>query len=318
MSDIGNFPSRPYRGDDDRAAVLDLVARANVDQTRTPYWNTGDVLWQMYRGPSFDPTANIRLWHTEGGALVGFAWREGPGAAVLQRHPDQYGNAAFEDVMLAWMLDNWAEPGADGTARSLTTYAIDNDDEQIAQLERHGFAVTGEHLYSRMERDLSIPIPDRAPPSGAVVRPIDPDSELEERVALHREVWANSAMTPDSYRRMRAVPGYSPDLDIVAVLPDGAFAAYCICWLDPASGSGEFEPVGTRAAYRRQGLGKAVVEEGLRRLRSRGARTAIVYCSGMNPAAQALYESAGFAVTDRERAYTKVWRETAMLCNRAT
>ena len=57
MNNTVNFPSRPYRGDEDRAAVLDLVARANVDQTRTPYWHTGDVLWQMYRSPAFDPAA---------------------------------------------------------------------------------------------------------------------------------------------------------------------------------------------------------------------------------------------------------------------
>jgi mycothiol synthase len=301
------FPSRSYRGDDDLAAMLDLVARANVDQTRTPYWHTGDVLWQMYRGPSFDPTTNIRLWHTDDGALVGFAWREAPGAAILQCHPDQYRNPGLEALMLAWIIDNWSVPGGSGTPRSLTTYALDSDDEQIAWLGQHGFAVTGEHLYFRMERDLTAPIPDGAPPSGAVVRPIDPERELEERVALHREVWTNSAVTPDSYQRMRAVPGYSPDLDIVAVLPGGAFASYCICWFDAVSGCGEFEPVGTRAAYRRQGLGKAVVEEGLRRLRSRGARSALVYCSGMNPAAQLLYQSAGFAITDRERAYTKTW-----------
>ena len=307
MRDTDNFPSRPYRGDDDRTAILDLVARANVDRTRTPYWHTGDVLWQMYRGSSFDPAANFHLWHTEDGALVGFAWREEPGTAIMQLHPDQYENQPLEEAMLAWSIDHWAEPGDDAAARSLTTYALDKDDEGIARLVRHGFAVTGEHLYSRMERDLSIPIPDSAPPSGAVIRPIDPESEIEERVALHREVWANSAVTPDSYRRMRAVPGYSPDLDIVAVLPDGAFAAYCICWLDPVSGSGEFEPVGTRAAYRQQGLGKAVIEEGLRRLRSRGMTRALVYCSGRNPAAQALYESARFHIADRERAYTRTW-----------
>lgn len=304
---MDDFPSRPYRDDDDLAALLDLVAHANVDQTRTPYWNTGDVLWQMYRGPSFDPAANIRLWHTDDGALTGFAWREAPGAAVVQRHPDQYRNPDLEALMLSWMIDNWAEAGANGKTHSLTTYALDDDHEQITRLEAHGFAVTGERLMCRMERDLSVPIPDTPPPRGAVIRPINPESELEERVALHREVWANSTATPDSYRRMRAVPGYAADLDIVAILPDGALASYCICWFDPVSSSGEFEPVGTRAAYRRQGLGKAVVEEGLRRLRSRGARTALVYCSGMNPAAQALYESVGFQVTDRERAYTRMW-----------
>jgi mycothiol synthase len=307
MGKTDDFPSRPYRDDDDLAALLDLVAHANSDRTRTPDWHTGDVLWQMYRSPSFDPTSNVRLWHTDEGVLAGFAWRDGAGAAVLQRHPGHDRNVVLEDAMLMWAADNWAERAQGGTGRLLTTYARDRDGAWLERLMKNDFAVTDKHLYYRMERDLTIPIPDNTPPSGAVVRPINPESELEERVSLHREVWANSTATPDSYRRMRAVPGYAADIDIVAVMPDGAFASYCICWFDPVSSSGEFEPVGTRAAYRRQGLGKAVVEEGLRRLRSRGARTALVYCSGMNPAAQALYESVGFQIADRERAYTRVW-----------
>lgn len=301
------FRSGPYRGDDDLRALLDLVARANVDKTRTPYWHVGDVLWQMFRGPAFDPIANIRLWHTDDGALVGFAWRERPGAAVLQRHPDHYTNPLLEEAMLLWIVNHWAEPGHDRKTRSLTTYALDSDRERIERLNAHGFAVTQERLLCRMERDLAAPIPQTSPPHGAVIRPIDAAHELAERVALHREVWANSAVTPASYRRMRAAPGYLPDLDLVAALPDGAFAAYCICWFDPVSESGEFEPVGTRAAYRGQGLGRAVVDEGLRRLHAHGARTAIVYSAGGNPASRALYESAGFRITDRERAYAGSW-----------
>jgi len=66
---------------------------------------------------------------------------------------------------------------------------------------------------------------------------------------------------------MRGIPGYTPELDLVAVSADGTFASYCICWLDPVSKIGEFEPVGTRAAYRGKGLGKALMLAGLRRLK---------------------------------------------------
>lgn len=304
------FRSRPYRGDDDRAALLDLVSQANLDHTRPPYWHVGDVLWQMYRGPSFDPTANVRLWHLDDGTHVGFAWRDGAGSAVLQQHPSAYRNPLLEEAMLLWIAYNWNEPKDDGKTRALTTYARDSDHERIERLKQHGFAVTDDYLMCRFAYDCSIPIRDTAPPRSAVIRPIHPDSELPERVALHRDVWANSAVTPDSYRRMRSVPGYLPDLDIVAVLPDGAFAAYCICWFDPISKTGEFEPVGTRATYRQQGLGKAVIDEGLRRLHTHGATTAIVHTPATNSAAQALYLSAGFRITDRERAYRKTWADT--------
>src|SRR5260370_16364202 len=102
---------------------------------------------------------------------------------------------------------------------------------------------------------------------------------------------------------MRGVAGFRADVDLVAVLPDGAFAAYAICWFDPVNHSGLFEPVGTGAAFRRRGLGKAVVCEGLRRLRATGARTAIVCCTGGNAAARALYEAAGFRIVDPQPPY---------------
>lgn len=302
------FRSRPF-AEADLPALIDLVGRANSDRTRTPYWHVGDVLWQMFRGPNFDPAATIRLWHLDDGALVGFAWRDGPGAASLQRHPAQYGNALLEEAMVLWIVNNWGEPGRDAHTHTVTINALDRDHERIERLKAHGFAPADACHLSRTERPLHLAIPDSPPPDGAVIRPIDPETELEERVRLHRDVWANSVVTPDSYRRMRAVPGYRPDLDIVAALPDGAFASYAICWFDPVSKVGEFEPVGTRAAYRRRGLARAVVDEGLRRLRALGATTAMVYTVAINPPASALYRSAGFHVVDSERRYVKTWQD---------
>jgi mycothiol synthase len=109
----------------------------------------------------------------------------------------------------------------------------------------------------------------------------------------------------EAYRRLRGVPGYRPDLDLVAVAPNGDFAAYCICWLDAENRTGEFEPVGTAPAYRRQGAARAVMLEGLWRLRAAGAETAIVYTSANNRPAVALYESVGFRLYDEEHYYEK-------------
>jgi mycothiol synthase len=55
--------------------------------------------------------------------------------------------------------------------------------------------------------------------------------------------------------------------------------------------SAYFEPVGTHPAHQRRGLGKAVMFEGLRRLKRMGATLAFV--GGFSPAANALYDSVG-------------------------
>ncbi len=81
--------------------------------------------------------------------------------------------------------------------------------------------------------------------------------------------------------------------------------SYCICWLDPVNKIGEFEPVGTSSAFRGKGLGKAIMLEGLRRLRAFGMQTAIVCTGGDNEVARNLYESAGFRVYNRSYDYSK-------------
>lgn len=49
-------------------------------------------------------------------------------------------------------------------------------------------------------------------------------------------------------QELRAADGFDPELDLVLELADGAFAGYCIAWVERALGIGSFEPVGTRRA----------------------------------------------------------------------
>jgi ribosomal protein S18 acetylase RimI-like enzyme len=147
-------------------------------------------------------------------------------------------------------------------------------------------------------------LPEPALPPGATVRPVDvgDPAELAARAELHREVWEPSKFTADGYARLRERPVYRPDLDLVAVTPAGALAAYTIVWWDPETRTGLFEPVGAAVAHRRQGYAKALLLDALRRLRELGARHAIVLSSSTEETfepSRRLYASAGFAVANR-------------------
>jgi predicted N-acetyltransferase YhbS len=80
----------------------------------------------------------------------------------------------------------------------------------------------------------------------------------------------------DGRRKMQSSPNYRRDLAIVAVAPSGDFVSFCGMWLDPINRFAYVEPVVTDPDYRRRGLGRACVFEGIRRCGELGATVAYV------------------------------------------
>jgi ribosomal protein S18 acetylase RimI-like enzyme len=128
------------------------------------------------------------------------------------------------------------------------------------------------------------------------------------RAAAEREVWQPwtvGNVSDDDYARLMRLPGYHRDLDVVAVTPDGVIAAYVNGWIDPVNRIGDFGPVGALPAYRRQGLTRAVLLEGLRRMQARGMDRVCVSTGETNTPARRLYESVGFKIVNQYLDYVK-------------
>jgi len=181
----------------------------------------------------------------------------------------------------------------------------EDDTAQLAALARHGFTrIKDDGLL--LQRLLADPLSAPALPTGYAVRPVAGEHEIPLRAGVHREAFHPSRVTDESYARLMRTAGYERDLDLVAIAPDGEFAAFCIGWLDEVNKVGEFEPVGTRPAYRRRGLAQAVLLEGMRRMRDRGAESAVVGpIDATDEAALALYRSVGFRPVSRIYAFVK-------------
>lgn len=94
-------------------------------------------------------------------------------------------------------------------------------------------------------------------------------------------------------------PNVDLSLKVAVVAPDGNFAAYCGMWYDPEAGYAVIEPVATDPDYRKMGLGKAVVLEGIRRVGELGAKTVLVGSS------QQFYYSIGL----RPFSTASIWRK---------
>jgi ribosomal protein S18 acetylase RimI-like enzyme len=143
-------------------------------------------------------------------------------------------------------------------------------------------------------------------PDGYAIRSVAGPEDLVPRVEVQRSAFYPSKMTEARYARMMSVaPTYRPEFDIVAVAPDGTFAAFVLCWYDEESRVGLLEPVGTHADHRRLGLAAAVCNEGLRKLRAIGAERASVLSNGDNDASLGLYRSLGFVEVMRSVEWSK-------------
>ena len=83
----------------------------------------------------------------------------------------------------------------------------------------------------------------------------------------------------------------------MVVTDAGEVAGYALFWLDPVTGVGFVEPVGTTEAHRRRGLARTIVGEGLRLLTREGANRLKVNYNDANAAAKRLYLGFGFTPT---------------------
>ena len=91
-----------------------------------------------------------------------------------------------------------------------------------------------------------------------------------------------------------SAPHYDLDLRILVVAPNGDYAALCGMWFLPGSEYAYVEPVFTLPEYRKMGLGKAAVLEGVTRCGKLGAKHAYVLSS------QQFYYNIGFYPVQNE------------------
>ena len=112
---------------------------------------------------------------------------------------------------------------------------------------------------------------------------------------------------PDDTMGERAVaslinaPDYKPGLDLSIVDKNDEIAAFATVWYDKSNQIGILEPVGTIPKYRKMGLGKAVIYEGINRIGKRGAKKMYVGSD------QKFYLSIGFTVEYSKEIWKKIW-----------
>jgi mycothiol synthase len=292
--------ARQYAGEADYARMLAMVVESNRISAPPEYAKVGTLDWWRYTDLDPDGIYAARLWLADDDRILAIAWPSGT-QVDLVTHPHHLG---LEDDMLAWAETRLAETSRNDVAPwTIEVGAYSSDARRQRLLTARGYTRDG--LFNNYRtRSLEV-LPELRIADGYTLRNVVGEEDLELRVAAHVSAFAPSKMTVEMHRNVMASATYCHDLDLVAVAPDGTFAAYCIVWFDEFNHSAIFEPVGCHAEHRQRGLASAVMTEGLRRVKALGARSVVVMSDGTDIPANRLYESLGFTLLARYERWIK-------------
>ena len=252
----------------------------------------------------------VYLWE-EGEELVGFVMPDGRrGEAHLLVLPHKR-TLTLEEEMLR-VAEECLPQVLEDNRKKISVWTPDQDHFRKEILHRHGYT-KGDWPEYQWYRDLDLPIEAVPLASGYTIRSLGDGLELLERcyasgLGFHEgdiAVAVNNRKDVSWYRNIQSAALYRRDLDLVAIAPDGAIAAFCTIWFDDVTRSAYFEPVATVPDHQRRGLGKALLTEGLRRLKHMGATRAFV--GGFSTAANALYKSVMGGKHEVYERWEKIW-----------
>jgi mycothiol synthase len=268
-----------------------------------------DAMYRLSSATSADPV-RLTVWEDEDGRLVGFgAWL--PAFKMFDYGFDErVGTRWIADAILDSAVDWFNESvRMDGAPRTCWVNVLSQNVEWRAAVETRGFtqcAWSLVHVESSLERQLDPP----QLPAGFQLRGVRGVEEADAWAALHRAIFPKVGMTAAWRRTMVGSRTHRSDLDLVAVAPGGELVAFCQGWLgDPAAETvGQIEPFGTHPDHRRNGLGRAVLLELMRRMQQRAVRTIFVEPWDDNAAAVRAYASVGLVPTFRVPTYSRTFR----------
>ncbi|HAX75494.1 MAG TPA: GNAT family N-acetyltransferase [Cyanobacteria bacterium UBA11372] len=311
---------RPYGGEKDLEAIAHLLNACAAFELRDD-WTSVSELRLEFEDPLIDKQQDIRLWEDADGKLIGFAQMWIPpsgdnddGFVWFNVHPE-FGGDYLEKQAIAWGEQRMRQVAAlRGVCARLRVRSRDDNRLRMALLESCGF--TPDRYFLRMERSLVEPLGEPKFPEGFTLRQLQGEQESEPWVEMFNQTfidhWNYHPLTVETHKHWFTDPNYKPEFDLVAIAPDGMFAAFCFCYINPeenehfARKEGWIADLGTRRGFRKIGLGRAMLLAGLHQLKASGMETAKLGVDADNPnGALQLYQSVGFRKLHTNISYYK-------------
>jgi ribosomal protein S18 acetylase RimI-like enzyme len=293
---VADLAEHPFELARDLPALLAVVAEGRASHDPHAFLHPGGLQW-LLRWLGHRPF-EVHQWR-DGAALAGAIVDDSGYVMLVSADP------SLERYL--WLLDRAEEGRRAHGGSTIEMSAWDGDAELLSAIGSRGYAPSGTYGRELVNDDVRAARRPRLP-DGFRMRWLEPELD-DAYVELHRAAWSTKG--PSSYRRelhdaVTAMPDFDRRLVPIAAAPDGTLAAYCISWLDPHTRTVEIEPLGTRPEYRRLGLGRAIVDEVMRRAAERDARSILVWGAHAYAVALHLYESSGL----RSRRVLREYRRT--------
>ncbi|WP_422738274.1 GNAT family N-acetyltransferase [Micromonospora sp. WMMD729] len=298
---------------DDVPAILAVVHAADTFAIGYPDFDAEDVE-EALTAPHFDPSRDSWLALDPDGTVVGWATVDNPtgvGREFVEVYVDPERGATLRAPLLARQLDRVAERAAERRLPALTVrcavFAPERDWDR--DLRAAGFTLA--KRYVRMRCPLA-DLPAEPAPVGVTVRPVrfDDEAELREFHRIHDIAFGD---TPDheplSYDRWRARIGDVTAWDEWFVAEVDGVLAGALQSSDQALDrqEGWVKSLSVLPAYRRRGVGAALLRRAFARYADKGRQFAGLGVDLTNPTAPlSLYRSVGLRETEWTDMYERV------------
>jgi GNAT superfamily N-acetyltransferase len=298
--------------DSDAAALAELTAAEERAADGRAETTEGDIRF-IWGWPRFDRGRDAWVALREE-VPTGYAWVWGPhrprpdyDGRLQLRRPDFPTGAAAEllDRMEKRTLERWSEDGFDERP-CLAIPCSAKDDSKRGLLVSRGYRPM--RMFFRMDRGLEAPFGAPAWPIGARVSAFRPGADEPAVHQVMQESFADHfRFTPESLedwsRRALHHPDFAPELTFLVWLDGQPIAAS----LNYRFGDeGWVGMLGTRRAWRRRGLGTALLLHSFAAFREAGCGTAALGVDAENAdGAVALYERVGMVVTRRDELFMR-------------
>ena len=279
-----------YSSDGDIARIINFIEAVRSSLCINEYPSARE-LPELLTLPANQATS--QLWSDSDGNLIGFAYVDA--FHTLRFDLDwQLQDPTLEQAILAW-----GEACLVGKHPFLYVTSHNADQQRLNFFKRYQFTQRPESII-HMACSLDSALPEPSIPNGFTIRSVTGEAEAAAVAALHRAAFGTPHMTTERRLHMMRSHSYDPDMDLVAVTPDGTLAAYA---MGQGGDSNVTEDVSyadlfaTHPAFRSCGLAQALMHIIVKRLQTKGYQVAKLSTDSDNQAMQRVAQTVGFRIT---------------------